>query len=374
VSGTKIEAVGPRSSVRVPPDAEVVDLRGRTLMPGLINTHEHLGMPDPEDPRVLDYAAEARILATSSPQYRHTWAMRYGPQELRDGVTTVRILGERDFIDVGYKEAFDRDLVPGPRVLVSGPAIINSASTHGVNVGTIADGVEAVRAAVRKNVYRDAKVIKLFLSGGRRAGVPKHLTTSFFTREEIHAAIDEAHKFDVKVTAHLNGGVAVRHAVEAGIDGIEHGMEMSDQELELVARAGTFIGVTLTWHMSRLYTNLLGDQHDNIDRYVKRLRQAGAKMVVGNDHIHADFATARQLKLLVDCGVPPMDALLMATRDAAIACGVGDQLGTLEAGREADVIAVGGDPIKDIGALRDVQMVMKAGRVYSGLGHTLHLS
>ena len=127
--------------------------------------------------------------------------MRYGPQELRDGVTTVRILGERDFIDVGYKEAFDRDLVPGPRVLVSGPAIINSASTHGVNVGTIADGVEAVRAAVRKNVHRDAKVIKLFLSGGRRAGVPKHLTTSFFTREEIQAAIDEAHKFDVKVTA-----------------------------------------------------------------------------------------------------------------------------------------------------------------------------
>jgi imidazolonepropionase-like amidohydrolase len=373
VSGTKIEAVGPKGDVVVPPDATVHEMAGRTLLPGLINTHEHLGMPDPEDPRVLDYAAEARILATSSTQYRHTWAMRYGPQELRDGVTTVRILGERDFIDVGYKEAFDRDLVPGPRVLPSGPAIINSASSHGMNVGVIADGVDAVRAAVRRNIQKDAKVIKLFISGGRRAGFPKHLTTCFWTRDEITAAIDEAHIYGVKVTAHLNGGIGVRYAVEAGIDGIEHGMEMIDEELELVASAGTYVGVTLTWHVSALYRKLLGDQRVTIERYVKRLRAGGCKMVVGNDHIHADLALQRQLALLVECGVPPMDAILMVTREAAIACGVADQVGTLEAGREADVIAVGGDPLADIAALRDVQMVMKAGTVYSGLGRSIHV-
>jgi imidazolonepropionase-like amidohydrolase len=331
-------------------------------------------MPDPEDARVLDYAAEARIFATSSPQYRHTWAMRYGPQELRDGVTTVRILGERDYIDVVYKEAFDRDFIPGPRVLVSGPALINSASTHGMNVGVIADGVDAVRTAVRRNVNRDAKVIKLFLSGGRRSGVPKFLTTSFFTESEIRAAIDEAHNYGVKVTAHLNGGPAVRYAVEAGIDGIEHGMEMTDEELELVAKAGTYVGVTLTWHVSRLYKDLLGDQSAQIEHYIRRLRESGAKFVVGNDHIHADFATARQLAVLVQYGVPPMDALAASTREAAIACGVDSIVGTLEVGKEADVIAVGGDPLGDINALRKVDLVMKAGYVYCGLGRSIHVS
>ena len=90
--------------------------------------------------------------------------MRYGPQELRDGVTTVRVLGERDFIDSVYKDAFDRDLVAGPRVLTSGPAVVASASSHGRNVGVVADGVDGVRTAVRTNVYRDAKVINFAVS------------------------------------------------------------------------------------------------------------------------------------------------------------------------------------------------------------------
>jgi imidazolonepropionase-like amidohydrolase len=218
VNDGKIEAVGTKGTVSIPTDARVIDLAGATLLPGLVNTHDHLGLPDPEDP-LLDYTAEARLLHTSSGQYRQTFALRYGAQELRDGVTTVRIVGERDFLDVGYKETFDRDLAPGPRVITSGPAIATSAQFHGTWVSVVADGPEPLRAAVRKNVVRDVKVIKLVMSGGYRQGVPKGLTTCYFSRQEIHAIVDEAHKFDVKVVAHLNGGIGIDWSVEARLDG-----------------------------------------------------------------------------------------------------------------------------------------------------------
>jgi imidazolonepropionase-like amidohydrolase len=360
--GNKIAAVGPKTQVAIPADAEVVDIAGLTLLPGLINTHDHLSAPDPEDP-LIDHAVEVQLRSTSSVQYRHTFALRYGQQELRDGVTTIRILGEKDFLDLGYKESFDRGLVPGPRILPSGPAIATSAQYHGVAISVVADGPEGVRAAVRRNVVRDAQVIKLLITGGRKAGVPKRLMKSHFTREEIHAAIDEAHKFDVKVTAHCNGGIGVEHAVEAGIDGIEHGNYLSDRELEMVVRAGTYVGLTLLWHFTEVYRKVLGDQREEIEQYVRRLRAAGAKMVVGNDHCHQDHGLVRQIVMLTDFGLPAMDAIQTATRHAAIACGVDETLGTLEVGKYADVIAVPRDPLKDITALRDVRMVMKDGAI-----------
>jgi imidazolonepropionase-like amidohydrolase len=361
VEGGKIQAVGRRGEVSAP-DAEIIDLTGATLLPGLINTHDHLSAPDPEDP-LIDHAAEVGLRTTSSPQYRHTFALRYGQQELRDGVTTIRILGEKDFLDLGYKESFDRGLVPGPRILPSGPAIATSAQFHGVAISVVADGPEAVRAAVRRNIVRDAQVIKLLITGGRKAGVPKRLMKSHFTREEIRAAIDEAHKFDVKVTAHANGGIGVEHAVEAGIDGIEHGNYMSDRELEIVVEAGTYVGLTLLWHFTEAYRRVLGDQRDEIEAYVRRLRAAGAKLVVGNDHCHQDHGVVRQIVLLTAFGLPPMEAIQTATKHAAIACGVEATLGTLEVGKYADVVAVGGDPLSDIAALRDVRMVMKEGAI-----------
>jgi imidazolonepropionase-like amidohydrolase len=370
VDGDRITAVGPRAGTTIPGDAIVHDLAGRTLLPGLVNTHDHLGLPDPSDTS-LDYAAEARLLHSSPGEYRQTWALRYGAQELRDGITTIRILGERDYLDLNYKETFDRDLAPGPRVIPSGPAIATSAQFHGTWVSVIADGVEDLRAAVRRSVVRDVKVIKLIMSGGRRQGVPKGLTTCYFSREEIHAIIDEAHKFDVKVCAHLNGGIGVDWSIEAGIDGIEHAMVLSDHELELIARSGTYVGLTMGWHFTELYRKLLGDQRDNVEREVRRLWGAGVKMGLGNDEVHHDHGMARQMILLTEFGVPNKDVVEIATRHGAIACGVEATVGTLEVGKLADVIAVPGDPLEDMRVMRDVEVVMKGGRIYHGLGQPL---
>ena len=365
----KIAALGRRADVAVPEDAQVVDVTGMTILPGFINTHDHLGLPDPSDP-VLDYAAEARLLHTSSGQYRQSFALRYGEQELRDGVTTVRILGERDYLDLDYKDTFDRDLSPGPRVIPSGPAVATSAQFHGTWVSVVADGPEGLIAAVRRSVVRDVKVIKLVMSGGYRQGVPKGLTTCYFSREEIRAVIDEAHKFDVKVCAHLNGGIGVDWSVEAGIDGIEHAMELSDRELELVAASDAYIGVTSGWFGTDLYRRLLGDRSEIVAGKLRRMYDSGAKIALGNDEVHADHGMARQMILLAEIGISPMEVLQIATRHGAIACGVADRRGTLEPGYDADVIALGGDPLADMTATRDVRMVMKAGRIYFGLGHT----
>jgi imidazolonepropionase-like amidohydrolase len=367
VSGKKIEAVGPKGKTAVPSDATVVDLAGMTVLPGLINTHDHLGLPDPEDP-LLDYTAEARLLHSANGQYRQTFALRYGAQELRDGVTTVRILGERDFLDVGYKETFDRDLAPGPRVITGGPAIATSAQFHGTWVTVVADGPEALRAAVRKNIVQDVKVIKLVVSGGYRQGVPKGLTACYFTREELHAIMEEAHKFDVKVCAHLNGGIGVDWGIEAGLDGVEHGMNLTDRELEIVAKSDAYIGLTTGWFFTPLYKKLLGEQRAEVEKQVRRIYKSGAKIALGNDEVHQDHGMARQMILLVECDVPAKTVLEIATRQGAIACGVDRERGTLTAGLDADVIAVGGDPLADMRVMRDVRMVMKGGKIYHGVG------
>lgn len=365
IDGNKIEAVGARDDITIPPGAQIIDAQGMTVMPGLINTHEHLGHPDPDDP-LVDYPTEAKLLKTSSELHRHTYAVRYGRQELKDGVTTIRVLGERDFIDLGYKHAFDSDLVPGPRILTSGPGIATSHG-HGQQVSVVADGVAAVRKAVRENLYQDVDVIKLFISGGRRSGVPVQLTTCHFTEAEIRAAIEEAHNFGVKVTAHLNGGIGVKYAVEAGIDGIEHGHHLSDSELELVVKHGTYVGLTILWHFTELYRKLLGDETESVHQVVSRLYEAGAKLAIGGDCIHHDHGMARQIEWLTQFGIPNDVALQIATREGAIACGIEDRRGSLQAGLDADVIAVGGDPLTDIRALRHVRVVMKDGVVYDDL-------
>jgi len=363
VEGDRIAAVGSRAEVPIPDDAEVIDVSGQTVMPGMINTHEHLGQPDPDDPLIPDYPSE-KDTGKASSQYLHTLAVRYGRQELFDGVTTVRILGERDGLDFGYRDAFDRGLVPGPRVIPSGPALCTSIS-HGAVVSRIVNGVDEVRGAVRDNIGAGAQVIKLFISGGRTMGVPYHLTTSFFTREEIQAAIDEAHKFDVKVTAHLNGGIGVDYAIEAGIDSLEHATELSDRELDLVAKSGTWVCLTLLWSFANLahYRQLGARNVEIVSRRVQRLYGAGIKLIVGNDCCHSDHGLARQVDLVTQFGVPPMEALIMATASGAEACGIADRRGTLRESMDADVIVLGGDPLVDMRHLRDVRLVMKAGVV-----------
>ena len=367
VDGSTISAVGTAREVDVPPDATVIDASGTTIMPGLINTHDHLSAPDPEDP-LVDHAAEIKLRMTSSPAYRLTFALRYGEQELLDGVTTIRILGERDGLDASYRDAFDRDLVPGPRIITSGPAIITSAQYHATAISVVADGADGVRAAVRRNILNDAKVIKLIVSGGRKAGVPRNMTVSHFTQEEISAAVSEAHKFDVKVTAHLNGGAGVDQVLDAGIDGIEHGMEMSDRELDRAVAAGTVIGMTMLWHVTDVYRKALGaGQRAALEAYVRRLHAAGARMTIGNDHCHQGHGIARQMMLLQEFGIPPMRVIQTATSEAAVACGVDQQRGTLRIGMDADLIAVGGNPLEDMSAMTDVRLVMKGGTTTVGL-------
>jgi imidazolonepropionase-like amidohydrolase len=365
IDGEKIAAVGPSDRVPTPPDAEVHDMKGQTLMPGLINTHDHLGHGDPYDP-LLDYPTYKRTRLGLGAPYRHTFAVKYGRQELRDGVTTIRIAGERDFGDLAYKDAFDRGMLPGPGIIPSGPALCTELS-HGKVCSVIVNGADQVRSQVRTNIAAGAQTIKLFVSGGRTLGVPYHLTTSFLTREEIHAAIEEAHKFDVKVIAHLNGGIGVDWGLEAGLDGIEHGFELSDHELELVVKARTPVSLSLLWHFTPSYQQNLGDQSENVRKTVRRLYDAGVRLTVGSDACHSQHGIAKQLELLVRFGIPPMDAIYTATKTAAEACGIDGSRGTLEAGKDADLIAVDGDPLADITAIQDVRMVMKHGRVYADL-------
>ncbi|MCZ7570487.1 MAG: amidohydrolase family protein [Ardenticatenaceae bacterium] len=363
INGDKIEAVGQKDDVPIPPDSEIIDAHGLTLMPGLINTHDHLAHPDPTDP-LTDYQTEYARLEEDPDRDLFPYAIRYGRQELLDGVTTVRVVGQRGGVDFRYKRAFDSNLAPGPRIIPSGAAI---NSTHGTaeRLGVLADGVDAVRKAVRQNLRDGAQVIKIFLTGAYRSGVAYHLTTPMFSREEITVAVEEAHRFGVKVIAHAFGGPSVRWAVEAGIDSIEHADLITDDDLDLIVSRGTYIGLTLLWFFTDLYRKRTPEKAEAAVQTVRRFHEAGAKLVLGGDCIHGDHAMVRHLEILTQCGISPMNAVLIGTKRGAEACGIAERRGTLEVGKDADIIGVRGDPLEDISALRNVRLVMKGGEIYS---------
>jgi imidazolonepropionase-like amidohydrolase len=364
IDGDRIAAVGPTRSMRLPAAAELIECGG-TILPGLVNAHTHCSII----PGLGDQTGQMRAGPMPS-MLRAVGNMR---RELCSGTTTARIVGEEHFLDLELRRAIEAGFVPGPRLLCCG-VHLTSANGHGRALSTT-DGPEAMRLRVRQNIAAGADWIKLFITGGV-SSVGAALEAYTYTREEIRAACEEAHRAGRRVAAHAHGGPGVRVALEEGVDTIEHGALLSAADVALMKKLSRWLVCTFAIlyhaegiektdkHNPAIWAKVV-DLRAKEEVHFREILASGVRYAVGTDSMHGLLWF--EMAMLVRLGVRPMDAISAGTRWAAEACAVADQVGTLEAGKRADVIAVEANPLQDIETLRDVRLVMKGGRRYEHL-------
>jgi imidazolonepropionase-like amidohydrolase len=379
IDGDRIVEVAPAS---VPSDATVIDLGDLTLLPGLMDMEVNLLLGGPNHESPLNPVQD-------DPAVRTLRAVANARRTLRSGFTTVRNLGlfvqtGGLLLDVALKKAIDFGWIDGPRVVPAGhaisptgghldPTMFQALAPHVLPLTVeegIANGVPEVRRAVRYQMKYGAEVIKVSVSGGimSHTGPPG---AQQYSDEELRAIVDEAHRRGLKVAAHAHGDDAIRAAVEAGIDCIEHGSLASDETLRLMVERGTFLVATTYladgMDVSRAAPALQAKAAEVFPRAratISRAIEMGVKVACGTDAPAIPHGrNARELIALVARGMTPLQAIRAATAVSADLIDVDDR-GRLSPGLLADVIAVPGDPLSDIAVTEKVQFVMKGGRVH----------
>ncbi|MEY2483912.1 MAG: hypothetical protein QOK24_2440 [Verrucomicrobiota bacterium] len=384
VQGDKIVDAG--SGLPIPQGAQVIDLGDATLSPGFMDAHTHLtfdftGNFNERRLKLLDTNVSELAFLTI-PNARAT---------IEAGFTTVRDLGSRfegshDFVDIALRNAIARGVFAGPRMLV---ATYGIGATGGHFDGTagfrdflfghepdysegIADGPDAIRKAVRFQVKNGADVIKAAVSGGVLS-LTDEVDTPQFTAPEMAALVDETHRLRKKIAVHCHGDQAAKEAIEAGVDSIEHGSFLKPETLQLMKTKGTYLVPTLMaseWIMSKIdaYPPALQAKARAAtaarSEMFRNAVKLGVKIGLGTDAaVFPHGQNAKEFKLMVDLGLPPIEALRSATSVDAELFGISAKVGTLEKGKLADIVAIPGDPTTDITATERVSFVMKEGKI-----------
>ncbi len=373
VSEGKVTAVGGPSA------GKEIDLSRETCLPGLIDTHTHVLLQG--DITAEDY--DKQLLKESTP-YRTILGTQSARKALEYGFTTIRDLETEGagYADTDIKKAINAGVIPGPRMLVVTRALDVTGAypllgyswelemPHGVQE---CDGAEACRKAVREQISHGADWIKVYSDRSyfvRPDGVLDDVPT--FTTEELKAIVDEAHRQRRKVASHASALRGVHNSVEAGVDSIEHGQYIADEDLRAMAQKGI-------WYVPTLYVGEYVAQGraqggakvwlDMVKIHAETFRRAlraGTKIAFGTDAGGFDWNVnpAVEFGLMVKYGMTPGQAIRSATISASELLGMQDQIGSIEPGKAADLVAVPGDPLRDVTELEKVNFVMKNGVVY----------
>ncbi len=404
VRGEEIVAVGTADEVEVPDGASVVDLPGHTLLPGLIDSHDHPTLrPDSLE---LQPMIDQRLAPGEEQMLRAIRNMRIS---LLGGTTTVRVTGESSGIDFQLGKAIDAGVIPGPRIIAAGMPIVATSAGAGPLWPT--DGVESIRKRIRENVLGGARFTKMYLSDTSP-------TTTILSLEEVCAAVDESHRLGIPITSHVvgNWGVSIRVALECGVDSFEHVRPITDEIIELFVEHESHLNITplifipggIRWSpeiwrrldnemtsveewidfnratiQEARRNNPLGETEDRpqdvfdiaeagavdytpgIRPYQAQLLKAhrrGVPISHGTDTLHGTLLL--NIEFLIEGGFTPMEAIQATTRVAAdgLGLGMGNRIGTLEPGKLADIISVEGNPLAQIRDLAKVRFIMIEGR------------
>jgi imidazolonepropionase-like amidohydrolase len=374
VRGDRIDAAGPAASMTVPAGAKTIVLKGATLMPGLIEGHSHL-LLHPYNETVWNDQVLREPLAL-----RVARAVNHAKATLLAGVTTVRDLGTEGaaYADVGLRQAINEGIIPGPRMLVAGPAMVVTGSyapkgfAPEVTVpqgAEEADGLDGVVRVTRNQIAHGVDFIKIYAD--YRWG-PNGETRPGFTLGEIQRIVEAANSSGRPVVAHASSVEGMRRAILGGVETIEHGDEGTQEIWKLMAEKNVAFCPTLAAGDATSQYAGWKKGADPEPARLQRKRQtfkaaldAGVKMCFGGDvGVYAHGDNVRELELMVDYGMPLPAALVAATSGNATYFRQGERLGRVKQGLLADLIAVEGDPSTNIKALRQVRFVMKGGRVF----------
>ena len=379
IRGQSIEAVQTGAAGGWPADAEIIDVSGMTILPGLIDCHDHLAMHGYDLARRwgLDEPQSTRTLRTA----------KVLGDTLAAGYTTVR---DAAGLDAGFKRAIDEGLIVGPRLVVS-LCIISPIGGIGDRVSPsgfgccvpndplLPDGVvnslADVRPVVRRVVRAGADVIKCATTGGASSRPEHGPRDGAFNLDEMHALVEEAHALDRRVMCHALGGRGLRIAIEAGVDSIDHGCYLDEEPVlvDAMARRGIFFVPTFAvydYHRKSALPHIRERARDLEEHHASSLRRAltaGVKIAAGTDAGgHGHPPNALEIACLVKAGMTPLQALRAATGWAAECIGRERDLGTVEKDKLADLVVVDGDPLADVAILQHperIALVVKGGEI-----------
>jgi imidazolonepropionase-like amidohydrolase len=372
VRGERVEAAGP--SLAVPTGAETIALPGTTLMPGLIEGHSHLLLHPYNETSWNDQVAREPLA------YRVARAVNHARETLMAGITTVRDLGSEGagYADVGLRRAIEEGVIPGPRMLVAGPAMVATGSYGPKGFApewTVpqgaeeASGPEGVARVARDQIGRGVDLIKVYAD--YRYG-PNGEARPTFTLEELRRIIEVANSSGRPVVAHASTVEGMRRAIEAGVETVEHGDGGTDEIWKLmVAKKVGFCPTLAAGDATSQYAGWKKGSGPEPARIAakrasfKAALAAGVTMCFGGDvGVYAHGDNVRELELMVEYGMTPADAVRSATSINARLFRLSERVGSVKPKLLADLIAVGGDPAADIAALRRVKLVMKGGKIY----------
>jgi imidazolonepropionase-like amidohydrolase len=363
-----ITFVGATKKIRPSTKDKVFDISGKSILPGMIDAHVHLCLDGSPDPMTS-------LLKDSTPQLTLK-AAHYARQTLNAGVTTIRDMGGKDYVDLAIRDGIESGLLQGPRMICSGRVVCMTGG-HGWQFGREADGIDEIREAVREQLKMGVNFIKMIATGGvMTKGVDPGATQ--FTLEELLAGVEEARKAGRRTATHAQGTEGIKNSLWAGVNSIEHGFFLDDEAIELMLEKNAYLVPTL----NAPYQIIRGGIKGGVPRYavekskavmkshfqsVRRAYKAKIPIAMGTDagtpfNCHGE--NLKEMELLVKAGMTPMEAMTATTKIASEVLGLEKKIGTLEKGKLADLIVVDGNPLKDIRVLQEkdkILAIMKEG-------------